>query len=197
MKGKIIGIVVILLIVVGAVVVAPKIVDKYIAQYGEDISSLKEETYPLHFVITKRDGTSVSGKYIFYNDNNEVIGEPHTFNMPGNEVFFDFIIADLDNAKVVFPYLIFTDQIAPDDGIYIAKQYERNGFPAIFSQTSSTKYNKKLLLVYTDILNRNNLKNTYGNAVHDTSELGEFILGQEYRILVHSKGGIEIVPNDR
>ncbi|HZK20582.1 MAG TPA: hypothetical protein VFC68_07650 [Treponemataceae bacterium] len=187
--------------------------DNRIEKHKTDIHYLKAESYPLHFVITDRKSTNtekedvISAKVSFYTADNIMITEPSTYIIRGKEVFFDFIIVEKkEGSKLVFPYSIFSDTIAPDDAIFIAPLYNIKGFPAIFGRskatglsdisTGSNEFDKELSAIYADILKRKELKNSYGNAVHDTCKLGAFIVGQEYRVLVHTKGGIEIVMGE-
>jgi len=173
--------------------------DKKIVMYEKNIDELKKEYYPMHFAITEKkqniNGQTISGRFVFFTANNERIGEPHSFKIMGNELFFDFVVVPITaNLKMVFPYSIFSDIIAPDNGIFIAPLYTQNGYPSIFEKQQNENINKEISVLYAEICAKKNIKNAYGNAVHDTTKLGSFIIGQEYRILVHPSGGIEIVP---
>jgi hypothetical protein len=178
------------------------LLDKKIVKYETDIQLLKKDAYPVHFVINKKtdnanDGVqTISGRFAFYTPDDKMIGEPYSFNIQGNELFFDFVVVSFGtNTKLVFPNSIFSDTTAPDKGTFIATLYDVNGYPAILDTTQIPKVNEQIRTLYKDICAKKTLKNAYGNAVHDTTKLGSFVEGQEYLILVHPKGGIEIITD--
>lgn len=199
--GKFIGIVLVALLIV-LIVIACKtnlftnLLNKRIDTVEQNIQFLEKERYPLHFVITERSDLAITGSFAFFDSQNNIIDQSHVFTLDGNELFFDFVVASLDDTtKVAFPYKIFTDTMTPDKGVSISQLYDDNGFPAIFEK-STTATNKRLSEIYEEICSGNVSTNNYGNAVHDTSKIGNFIVGQEYRVLVHTKGGIEIVMGE-
>lgn len=160
------------------------------------LSELMETQTPIKFKIEKRINDTIFLKVKFYTLNEEEISEKN-YKLAGNELAFDFYVFTKGKHNFAFPHKVFTDKVAPKNGISIAKEYNLEGFPAIFSfKEVDTKDFEYLSDKYEQILQKNfTFVGGFGNLVHDIKELKQFETGVVYKIIVHSKGGIEVLEN--
>jgi hypothetical protein len=161
------------------------------------IEFLKEETTPVRFKILSKEDSLIHFALKFYDtDNNEIIRKE--FRLQGDQLSFDFIELPLKDRYIAFPYKIFTDKIAPEDGILLYDLYDVNGFPQIFYSSDIDTDLKDGLLYLFELLKSgktDELDGIFGNMVQDVKKYNEFIERQIYKIVIHTKGGIEIIPD--
>lgn len=160
------------------------------------LSELMKVQTPIKFKIEKRIADTIYLKVKFYTLDGEEFSEK-SYKLIGKELAFDFYIFTEGEQNFAYPYKIFTDKIAPKNGIYIAKEYNSAGFPAIFSfKEIETKEFEYLAEKYEQILqNTLTFDDNFGNLVHDIKELRQFETDVVYKIIVHTKGGIEVLEN--
>ncbi len=169
--------------------------EKQISRLEDNISLLKEENTPLRFKILEKTKDSISLLVKFYNaDKKEINQLKKTLN--GQELSFDFYVVPVKDKYVAFPAKIFTDRIAADDGITLYEFYNQEGYPGIFYHKDINKdLYKGLKEVYQNIKTGqlDSVSEHFGNMVHDIKKFNSFLPENIYTIVVHAKGGIEII----
>lgn len=218
------------------------LVEKKVA-LEERVASLQEEYSPMRFRITRADGstaggigesstaTDSSGKTVALGENGSgdaMVVEMKFLDTDGNvvntmkatlqggELFIYVSVVQLkDGAYLFFPYKVFTDEIAPIDGIPLYDEYDADGFPAIYGDNfrqeggngltskwwaafskSSPIMSSMLMEIFCSIKDGTFIfdKNNHGNAVHDMKELSGFKSGFVYRVVCHPHtGAVEVV----
>ncbi len=166
--------------------------DKKIEQLNNEIARLKQETVPIRYKIKDYDDTSITVVVKFYDLDSNLINK-HSFTMKGTTVSFDFQVVKFQNGHIAFPVKIFTDKIAPEKGIELYKYYEKGGFPEVYySKSSSKKFNDGIEIIYDKIKN-NDIEDleVFGSMVQNSIP-GARKDNDVYKIIVHTKGGIEI-----
>jgi hypothetical protein len=186
------------------------------------LEALKEILIPIRFMINGRDQGKIWAEFRFYSMVMEDINEKDiaefaegreiaaaSYELEGTELFIDclkfqektgfFSFVPDHEVYWVFPYRIFTDYTAPDEGIPIFSLYDEGGFPGIYRDFPSLD-RESLSRAYGDIqeygeTNGADLKNRIsGNAVHDMNRIARFRVGTWYDLVVHiKKGTIEFV----
>lgn len=99
---------------------------------------------------------------------------------------------------MAFPYKIFTDKIAAENGELLYDLYDKNGFPQIFNSAEIDEDTKETLADIFELLKTNQteeLEGIFGSMVQDVKKYNEFIERQIYKIVIHTKGGIEIIED--
>lgn len=169
---------------------------KKIKKLEKQLIELMEVQVPLKFRIDKRENDTIWLKVKYY-DLDEIEISEKTYQLIGTELAFDFYVSKVNGFNFAFPYKIFTDKIAPKHAYYIANDYNTDGFPAIF--TFADMENKDFEFLsdkYEQILQKNlTFGDDFGNSLHDIKELRQFKIATVYKIIVHSKGGIEVLEN--
>ncbi len=160
------------------------------------IEALQSETVPLRFMVLSRDAESVSVRVRLYDLAGTEIGFMET-NLPGRQVFFDFIAAPYKQIWLAFPYRIFTERVPPADGVDLSILVAPEGIPLTYRNGSlNADALKKLGELHASILRGDSPKGSFGNAVHDVAELGTFSLETVYKIVIRAKGGMEILEDE-
>ncbi len=180
--------------------------DKKIRNLQKQITFLKSEIVPIRFKILDRSNDTIYVSLKFYDLDRNVVfyyddeGQRQEFvriRMPGKEIAFDFIVIPVGGRYVAFPYKIFTDAIAPKDGIILFPYYDRDNFPQIYySENSTPSFNAGMKTLFMKIKRGDiqDLKGAFGSVVQDVAGVKQFEVGRVYRIVVHpAKGGIEII----
>jgi len=198
---KIIVLIVIILIVVAAAAIflLPYLNEsqlKQIAELEENIELLKQEQVPVRFTIKERTEETLLVAVKLYDADNKEIAKFEN-ELVGVELSVDFYMVPVKERHLAFPYRIFTEQMAPDDGIMLASYYDNNGFPQVFySEKNMNKDLKKgLSELFTAIKKGEPAFNAgeFGNLVHDIAHLKTFKVGSIYKVVTHTKGGIEVI----
>jgi hypothetical protein len=174
--------------------------EKQIAQLEEKIHFLKEVTTPIRFLILEKDSAQITFVIKFLDQDNTEFAKD-TISIQGQELSFDFYVVPVKDTigrevKVAFPYKVFTNSIAPEDGISLFKYYDDQGFPQVFLSSSikDTAYVRLMSELFTKVKNKDteDIKGVFGSMVQDIRYQNEFEPGKAYEIIVHTKGGIEI-----
>ncbi len=131
----------------------------------------------------------------FYNsEKKEINSIKKTLN--GQELSFDFYVVPVKDKYVAFPSKIFTDKIAPENGLSLYDYYDKNSYPEIFHHS---EINQELYDGLKDIFQKikknelDSINNHFGNMVHDIKEFKSFLPENVYAIVTRTKGGIEII----
>lgn len=201
MKKKtliILGISIFLLIAVTLVVLYfTKFQENRIEKLQAKIDFLKEETTPLRFKILSKEDSMITFALKFYDaDNNEI--QRYEQKLEGTQLSFDFVELPMNDKYIAFPYKIFTDKIAPEDGLLLYDLYDVDGFPQIFNSSEIDSDVKEGLTYVFELLKANKteeLDGVFGSMVQDVKKYNEFIENQIYKIVIHTKGGIEIIQD--
>jgi hypothetical protein len=168
---------------------------KQIKHLEDNIALLQEETTPIRFKILEKTQDSITLVVKFYNaDKKEINSMKQKLN--GQELSFDFYMVSVKDKYIAFPSKIFTDRIPADDGIVLYNYYDKDGYPEIFYKKDINKdLYKGLKDVYQEVKNGqlDSLNNHFGNMVHDIKKFKSFLPENVYSIVVHTKGGIEII----
>lgn len=169
--------------------------EKQIKKLENNIALLQTENIPVKFKILEKTEDSLKLMVKFYNADKKEINH-FTKILKGQELSFDFYVVPVKDKYVAFPAKIFTDKIAADDGIILYDYYNHNGYPYIFYQKNINKdlYNG-LKEVYQNIRlgKLDSVSEHFGNMVHDIKNFNSFLPDNIYSIVVHTKGGIEII----
>jgi hypothetical protein len=173
--------------------------EKQIAKLEQKIHFLKAETTPIRFLILEKDTGSIKFVIKFLDqDNLEFIKD--TITLKGQELSFDFYVVPVKDSlnrevKVAFPYKLFTNKIAPENGLSLFNYYDDEGFPQVFfSKNVDDDYIRLMTELFTKVKNKDteDIKGVFGSMVQDIQFQNEFMPGNAYEIIVHTKGGIEI-----
>lgn len=200
MKKRNIIIVAIILILIIATVVfiyLTEFQENKISKLESEIEFLKEETTPIRFKILSKEENLIHFAIKFYDaDNNEIIRKE--YRLEGEQLSFDFVEIPIKDKFLAFPYKIFTDKIAPVEGILLYDLYDINGFPQIFfSEENKENFNNGIKYIFELLKSENTqeIDGIFGNMVQDVKKYNEFKEREIYKIIIHSKGGIEILPD--
>ncbi len=202
MKGKIlIGI-----LIIGAIAAAgyygvdylTKRQEKKIAKLEDKINFLKKETVPMRFKILKKDTAEISFAVKFY-DQDSLEFYSDTVTLQGQELSFDFNVVPIKkDLSIAFPVKIFTNKIPAKDGMSLFKYYDDHGFPQTMSiNGADEEYINLMTELFGKIKNgkTEDIKGIYGSMVQDIAKLNEFQVNHIYKIVIHTKGGIEVVED--
>lgn len=167
--------------------------DKKIEALNEQIANLKSVVVPIRYKITskKDDKIKVVVKYLDLDSN---LIKKKTYELEGNIVSFDFMVVKFQNGYIAFPYKIFTDKIAPQNGIVLFDDYEINNFPKIYySEKSNKKFNEGIKALYKKI-KENDIEDleVFGSMVQNHPSAVDNTIDKIYKIVIHTKGGVEI-----
>ncbi len=169
--------------------------EEKIEKLKSEITWLKKETIPIRFKILSRTPEFIHvGLKLYDADGAEI--KYSELKMPGRELSFDFYIVQANGKQIAFPYKIFTDQIAPKNGTLLIPMYDKDGFPLILHHQ---QIDASTTIALTDLFAEiksgeiHNRKKQFGSLVHDLDGVRLFEEGVVYKIIIHSKGGIEIV----
>lgn len=172
-----------------------------IRQLETAISSLKADVRLADFIITSRENESVSTDVILYDYAGNRICR-FTVTLPGTQLYFDVFLVKTGSASsdgyIAFPSRIYSDTVAPVDGILLYDFYTtKDGFPGIFSnsflaEAVSTEY---LTELFQKVRNGSGTdSSSFGSSVHDPVLLSRFLLNRPYSIVYHpQKGGVEVL----
>ncbi len=175
--------------------------EKKIQQLEQEIAFMKQETTPIRYTILSKENGNITVGVKFYDLDGNQIGKTQRFTMKGNTASFEFYVVKFDKGYIAFPVKIYTDLIAPENGTWLYDYYEEDNFPMVFYSKKTTKeFNEGIEALYEKIRTENieDLDNVFGNMVQnhpkaDTSQANSDIV---YKIIVHTKGGIEIIQDN-
>ncbi len=202
MKGKIlIGI-----LVIGVIAAAgyygfgylTKKQEKKIAKLEDKINFLKKETIPIRFKILEKDTANITFAIKFY-DQDSLEFTADTITLQGQELSFDFNIVPIKkDYNIAFPVKIFTNKIPAKNGISLFKYYDDHGFPQTMTiNGADTVYINRMTELFAKIKagDTEKIKGIYGSMVQDIAKLNEFQVNHIYKIIIHTKGGIEVTED--
>ena len=168
-----------------------------ITKLENNIRLLKEECVPIRFKLLDRSSDSLLVAVKFYDgDNNEIVRRE--FSLYGKELSFDFYVAEFGERYICFPVKMFTDMIAADDGIVLTDLYDKGGMPYIYYYKGiSQELMEGLSELFENVKSGDALEDQdgFGSMVHDVDGVKLFNVGVVYKIVLHTKGGIEIMEN--
>ena len=196
MKKTIIAI--IFFLVIAALVIMPcyeKWQREEIEKLESYVAHLKEETVPLKFVIRERKNNRLKVDIKFYNLKGETIDRTRV-ELQGHDLSVDFYMVRVKDRFLAFPYKVFTETMKPKNGVLLTSYYDKNGFPQIFYSDDIKKEERNALItIFSDLKDgkRNFEDNEFGNLIHDIKNLGSFKIGYVYKVVAHTKGGIEVI----
>jgi hypothetical protein len=188
----------------------------------KELLELEATLVPLRFRVLERENGTIKAEFNFYSvvsdnideDDMEALFAKHTpiasrtFDLRGKELFIDCLkfqekqgLFFKHDVNWVFPYRVFTDEIAPDNADTIYSYYDKEGFPRIYEDFSlDAKAKQHLSGYFSDIKQYGSIKDSKlqkqitGNALHDMSKIARFKVGAWYDLAVHiKKGTIEYI----
>lgn len=170
---------------------------KKIAALEKHIEWLQTETVPLKFKIVEKKQGEIRVALKFLDMEGTEIAKKE-YQLEGKELLFDFFVVKAGEKYLAFPFALFTEKIAPKNGIRIVEEYDKQGFPQIFHQKELSKEARQALEgvyaeVKTDAWESEN--STFGNLVHDLQGIKEFKPGVVYKIVSRTKGGLEVLQD--
>lgn len=201
-KMKKIRILISIILLIIVIVVLFKYCIKYqenkIAKLEEKIEQIKSETVPLKFIILERDSNTIRFVIKFIDVAGNTISKD-TLKLEGSELSLDFYSVPLnDDYYIAFPYKVFTDVIAPDDGILLYDYYNVNGFPQIYANDEyDDDVREGLQQLFELILagHETEIEGQFGNMVHDLKHIQQFRTNEVYKVVSRTKGGIEVMTD--
>ncbi|MEL3907423.1 MAG: hypothetical protein P1P64_00200 [Treponemataceae bacterium] len=166
------------------------VLDKIQDLQEQEIVSLKSKIIPMRFTLQQR-GSSFEVEYSLLDLKGDIIKTKKEL-IRGNEFFIDCIVKDFNSdVKVAFPVIFYSNVMASSDGVLIAYEYNKDGFPDIFRGVT-TKEKKRFVKLYDEVLNETKSKNTFRSSPH--------ILATEkketYVLVSRIRGGLEILKAD-
>ncbi len=182
---------------------------KIIQNLEDRIKNLKETSVPLRFMILPDNEGIIKARFRFYSaDGKEISVFEQAWE--GDELVIDSMVVPVADKYIAFPSKVFTDAVAPRDGMLLFSFYDRQGFPEIygydgldentrqslkelFQQVISIESIREDLPFQVNVREKELEKNMFGNAVHDIKRIKTFEKGRVYALAVHTKGGIEII----
>ncbi len=170
--------------------------EKKIKNLEKEIVTLKETQIPIRYKIIWQENDKIKVSVKFYDLDGKQFRKEH-FEMDGNVVSFDFYVIKSGERYIAFPYKIFTDKIAPENGTLLFDYYDKNNFPMVFySKNSSEKFNDGIKALFDKLKNNDleSIEDIFGNMLQNPPKFVENgITGKVYKIVVRTKGGIEII----
>lgn len=169
------------------------------------IAELKQELVPLKFKVLKSSENEIEIETSFYDLEDKCFAKKQ-LKLDGEELFFDFQVIKLDkNNYMFFPTKVYTNLMAPENGIDLTNFYNNKGFPEIYNKLENflsdenkktySAYKEKIVSVFNYVRedNLDFIDEQFGNAVHDMKEISKFKKGYSYKIICHPHtGSIEI-----
>ncbi len=174
------------------------------------IARMEETIVPVRFKVTARTQNSISADLRFYDLSGNTVGK-RSVTVRGQELHIDVAAYSVaEHSWLFFPYAVFSDEIAPADGVLLSDAYDDEGFPLLYAKLPAQKkqaaadeaFKESLTAVFSVVKGDAAAENerllqenqAFGSAVHDIKELSGFKVGVVYRILCHPHtGGAEIV----
>jgi len=192
----IIWIIVIIAVVGGVYIVFKSLnnsADNKLVKLNDEIAHLKNTVVPIKYKVKKQNDDMLTVVVKFMDLDSNVIAK-EKFELKGTTVSFDFMVAKFKNGYVAFPYKIFTDQIAAEDGILLYKYYEKNNYPQVYFSKNSKKAFRDGIEVLYDKIRKKDIEDldVFGSMVQNHPSASGRINNNTYKIIVHTKGGLEI-----
>ncbi len=171
--------------------------DSRIRKLKATIEDLKSEFVPIRFKVISYENGHINVAIKFYDsDNNEIVRKE--LYLKGEQLSFDFLVVKINDKYLAFPYKIFTDQIAPDDGEQVFQYYEKDEFPQIYyHQDINQELETSIADVYLKIKDKKieEIEEIFGSMVQDIRKQNRFREKQIYKIVIRTKGGIEVLED--
>lgn len=170
------------------------------------ISHLKEETVPMEFKVIKDSKGEKEIQVRFFDLDNKEAGISDTISIEGDDLYFEFLTIRLDDDNwMYFPERIYSNRIAPDQGISLLKYYDKNNYPEIYSNFEKfideneinsklvNEYREKIQFVFEKVKAHDyeNIAEMFGNTVHDLrkQDILSFKKGFTYQVICHTHTG--------
>lgn len=201
----VVGALILLICTIG--IVLHSCTEKKIAALEDQIAYLEKTMIPLRFKILSKNDSGIKVVVSTYDLDGEKVGSKE-YTVPGNELHVDTRVIKLSNGEhLFFPYGLYSDSMAMKDAFPIYDIYDKDGYPAIYSNLeghSKEDLDKNsVIAIYTEVKDyftvakgdmTESMKNMHGVAVHDLQSLADFKIGFVYQLLCHPhSGAVEIV----
>jgi hypothetical protein len=161
----------------------------------EKIALLKSESVPFRFKILSKENDVMKVALKFYDADGNVIQRIEK-EIKGEELSLDFLVLPVSGKYLAFPYKIFSNKIAAADAEVLFSMYDSEGFPQIFNFKGIDPQLKESLKFVFDKVKKGEFgpdDNYFGSMVHDVKEYKSYDTEVIYKIVTHTKGGIEVV----
>lgn len=169
-----------------------------IERLEETVLSLRETHTPVRFRIENRTADSVFVLLKLQKADESEISKTY-LKLKGNELFIDFISVPVGNRFLAFPYRVFTDFMPPDSGLALMPLYLVDDLPLIYHNDSLDFPSRDILRDLMRSIQKNGTMvddKSFGTAVHDIKQFKSFQTGITYKVITHTKGGIEIIETN-
>ncbi len=169
--------------------------ERKIAKLEQQINFLKNEIVPIRYKILEKKGDSIYIAIKFMDLDGNLVNKTR-MTLYGDVISFDFIVVKLGERYVAFPQKIFTNKIKPENGLTIYSLYDKDGYPMIYYSKNANKDFKEGIKILFQKVKNNDLKDlptAFGNMVQNVKNSAWANIGDVFRIVVHTKGGIEII----
>lgn len=171
------------------------------------VQELKEEICPVQFKIIKIKNGEITVDVKYLDLEGKEAAAKKTYTLIGEEIHFDFTVVKLDDSDnyLFFPKSLYTNGIAPKNGINLTEDYSVKGYPVIYNKYEKfVKQNdSRNIKIYQEMIsklfgfvrgeNTDLIQEQFGNAVHNMKGITDFKKGNSYKIICHPhKGSVEI-----
>jgi hypothetical protein len=169
------------------------------------IAWVKSEYEYARITILKKGANAVEFELSIIGIDGEVKGKK-TLTLPGTDIFLESRIVTLqteeENKTVIFPYKVYTERIAPKDGVGIQNLYVVNNFPMNYNAAGITEQIRKAMAgIYETVFEFGDyysaVKGKYILDITDVaphqSPFTPFVSGKTYRYILHPNGGVEMM----
>ena len=172
------------------------------------ISFIKSEYQFAEITIKDKTGDSIQFILKFLDITGKTVSTKE-FQLKGKDIFLEsrivVIRVEEQERALVFPFKLYSDLIAPNEGVDLLNLYMENNFPKTYVSPDS-EMNKIIGKLFIKAFELNNSGKEFDDkyvrislnmdAVLHQGSLKEFKPGKMYRYLVHPNGGLELVEVD-
>ncbi len=174
--------------------------EETIRRLEDKIKFLKSYYVPLKFKIISRSGDNFIISLKFLTKNGTAIrinGYDYVhFKVSGSQPAFDFAMVKLGEGYLAFPWLLFSDAVASSKGINLFKYYTgKDGEPLIYYPFASEDEKQAFIDVFARVKKGQADWGSMVTSAADVSHSWAFQTGRVYKIVVHTRGGIEILED--
>ena len=169
------------------------------------IEWVKSEYEFARVAVFKKGANAVEFELSIIGLDGEVKGKK-VFTLPGTDIFLESRIVYLQsedlNKIVIFPYKVYTEKIAPKDGIPVQNLYVTGNFPNNYTAPGISDQVKRTLTgLYETVFEYGDyysaVKGKYITDIMDTavhqSPFKPYESGKTYRYILHPNGGVEMM----
>jgi hypothetical protein len=169
------------------------------------IAWVKSEYNYARITILKKGANAIEFELSILGIDGEVKGKK-TLTLPGNDIYLESRMVVLqtedENKTVIFPYKVYTERIAPKDGVGIQALYVVNNFPQNYNAAGITEQIRRALAgIYETVFEYGDYYSAVkGKYIMDITDVAAhqspytpFESGKTYSYILHPNGGVEMM----